>query len=579
MVPEMSRPFRPAQGDFSRAVLGVLALGVGYRLLDLHLRPLWFDEAFSWRLSQFPWPELLSRAADDVHPPLYYIFLKLWIYVFGDSTFALRSLSVAWLVATLVGAYLFCCEAALDPEPGRELATMDASLFAPLFLVASPFVFRYSQETRMYVQEIALLTLSSWLLLRALRERHRLGRWWAAYTATATALAYTHHYGLFFVVAQAGLVGQVLWRTAIRAGSRPWANPSARWGVAAVLLIATAYIPWASTLYAQQSRVAHDYWAESLEMSSPLSFTFWYDAWLSCLLHNRSNIGLPFEPHGCPPLLGWALTTAGATVLVLTFIWRRDRISWYVFMSIVLPVDLALLACGAVGRNVILIRHLLPCFTMWLIAAALLLGRLRRRRLRWGLAGLAFLSLGTLTLRYQATLDLRDRPGIRGVSEHIAAGFRQGDLIACPTHQEFFPLLYHAQGRFPVRMIRSPARQMTHYRGGPIFVEQDFVGLADLFAGDTGRVWLVTTSGPWRGVGVPQAWSRCGRWDFDDPLLHPASITLELWERRGPVSDSWPREVFIHTSLPNPQNVVLRAEEDIPVQRPAITRECGIGPE
>ena len=48
----------------------VVIIGVGLRSFELTARSLWFDEAFSWRLIQFPLAEMITRDAADVHPPL-----------------------------------------------------------------------------------------------------------------------------------------------------------------------------------------------------------------------------------------------------------------------------------------------------------------------------------------------------------------------------------------------------------------------------------------------------------------------------------------------------------------------------
>src|SRR3990167_970423 len=89
-------------------LLGVIVLlGVALRSYHLGARSLWFDEAFSWRLIQFPLPEMLTRAAADVHPPLYYLLLKAWAFVFASSLLSLRSFSVVFAAASIATAYLF----------------------------------------------------------------------------------------------------------------------------------------------------------------------------------------------------------------------------------------------------------------------------------------------------------------------------------------------------------------------------------------------------------------------------------------------------------------------------------------
>ena len=91
-------------------VISLLALlfvaGTLLRLYQLDNRSLWFDESFSWALSQFSLHELIDRTGQDVHPPFYYLILKAWTILFGTSVFAMRMLSVAFASLTLVGVYL-----------------------------------------------------------------------------------------------------------------------------------------------------------------------------------------------------------------------------------------------------------------------------------------------------------------------------------------------------------------------------------------------------------------------------------------------------------------------------------------
>src|SRR5688572_15792167 len=103
-----------------RSALWMLALiigvGVGLRTYHLTARSIWFDESFSWRLVQFPWSEVISRTAADAHPPLYYLVLKTWANVFGNSLFALRSLSVALAGISLALVYGLTSSAARSRE-------------------------------------------------------------------------------------------------------------------------------------------------------------------------------------------------------------------------------------------------------------------------------------------------------------------------------------------------------------------------------------------------------------------------------------------------------------------------------
>src|SRR5579864_9278127 len=75
-----------------------------YHNLDISL---WHDEAFSALMIRYPWPEMFYRLWLDVHPPMYYIFLRFWHNIFGDSLLSLRSMSVLFSLGSIWAAWLF----------------------------------------------------------------------------------------------------------------------------------------------------------------------------------------------------------------------------------------------------------------------------------------------------------------------------------------------------------------------------------------------------------------------------------------------------------------------------------------
>ncbi len=73
-------------------LLLVIAGGTGLRLFNLTKISLWHDEAFSALLIKYSWGEMFYRIGLDVHPPLYYVFLRFWHYIFGHSLFSMRAM-------------------------------------------------------------------------------------------------------------------------------------------------------------------------------------------------------------------------------------------------------------------------------------------------------------------------------------------------------------------------------------------------------------------------------------------------------------------------------------------------------
>ena len=65
------------------------------RLWNVTANCLWFDEIFSVHAATQDWQSLFWFVAQDlIHPPLFYVLLKLWILIGGEGLFWLRFFSV-----------------------------------------------------------------------------------------------------------------------------------------------------------------------------------------------------------------------------------------------------------------------------------------------------------------------------------------------------------------------------------------------------------------------------------------------------------------------------------------------------
>lgn len=135
------------------APLIVLLLAFAVRFHFLERQSLWNDEGNSLRLAQRSVPDLLDAAGRDIHPPGYYLALKGWLALAGESEFGLRALSALQGVLTV----------AVTMALGRTLFGGATGALAGLFVALSPFAVTYSQETRMYAQ-LALLSAASMAL-------------------------------------------------------------------------------------------------------------------------------------------------------------------------------------------------------------------------------------------------------------------------------------------------------------------------------------------------------------------------------------------------------------------------------
>ncbi len=207
------------------AAIGLLAAALRFALLDHH--SFWFDEAYVYRVTRASWPGLFVQLrVQDAHPPLYYMLMKLWVRLAGDSEVAMRAPSVFFSVATVGLTYMLA----------RRLAAVRVALLAALIAAASPFAIMSSQEARMYPL-LGMLTLLSTLSLLACVERGGALRW-AGYVFVTAAMAYTHYFGIVAIGAQG------LWVICFEH------RRLTRWLLAAALIL-LLYVPWLPSFWAQ----------------------------------------------------------------------------------------------------------------------------------------------------------------------------------------------------------------------------------------------------------------------------------------------------------------------------------------
>ncbi len=227
----------------------LLLLAFALRFQQLGAQSFWNDEGNSARLSERSLPLILEGTASDIHPPLYYLFLRGWRELVGETEFGLRSFSA--FVGLFTVALTMALMRALLREPGGKEGRVSSGagfvLLAGLLTAVSPPLVYYSQETRMYALLAMLAALSTLLLLRLLR----IGRYpftihqlplTVAYALSLTAGLYTHY---FFPAVILGHTLYALWR-ALQPTNLPTNQPPNQLlpPFLAVLLAGLLYLPW-----------------------------------------------------------------------------------------------------------------------------------------------------------------------------------------------------------------------------------------------------------------------------------------------------------------------------------------------
>lgn len=217
-------------------------------LIGLGSESLWLDERLSLRIVQENLGGAISifRDLPEQHP-FYYVLLKIW-RVFGESEFALRSLSAVFAVACVFAIYRLA-QRVLDEASAR---------IASIVMATSPYMLFFSQEARMYSLLGLLTIVSTYLLIR----------WWdderglVGYTALGIVGAYTHIFFLFLLGAH------LVWAVA----RRPALNQRAVRLLRAHCIVGLCYVPWLFMIFS--GSLGSQSWKSAINVVLAAPYTF-----------------------------------------------------------------------------------------------------------------------------------------------------------------------------------------------------------------------------------------------------------------------------------------------------------------
>lgn len=164
---------------------------IGFCLRAWHLdKPegLWNDEYIGWFISSRSFPvEFFQETLKNCHMPLYYLFLKVWIGLFGDADISLRWSSVFCGLPSILAMYFV----------GKTYKDEKLGLFCAAFSAVSGFLIYFSQEVRLYS---LLFLISSCCLLAWLNlAKNQSKRNFLIFGLTNFLIIITHTIGFIFV--------------------------------------------------------------------------------------------------------------------------------------------------------------------------------------------------------------------------------------------------------------------------------------------------------------------------------------------------------------------------------------------
>jgi hypothetical protein len=337
----------------------VILLFIVARLWHLTSSCLWFDEIFSVHAAEHSWRSLLQFAAADlVHPPLFYILLKMWIGIGGDSLLWLRLFPAIVSIAAIVPILLLARE--------LDLSLAETTL-ALLLLAVSGYLIKYAQEVRMYSLLFFLSACSLWLSIAAMRRRQISRPLVAALTVVNLLMIYTHYYGWLMVALELALA--------------LWINRAiAKTLILSFLVLLISYAPWTFQIaraFAVQRMDQNVGW---IPRPGPRALIEYAMSLAQPFVSPASSIDNRINPFGVALVL---LIFAGPVVML---IWRslrkrpgdeQERSTLLLAVLAFTPILTILLASWILPRSIWGARHLIIVAVPFAMLAAMAIVRLR----------------------------------------------------------------------------------------------------------------------------------------------------------------------------------------------------------
>lgn len=214
----------------------IFALAFVHCINEIEQKNMWFDEVYSWNLSLDSPKTIIETASGDIHPPLFYLTLKLWTNLFSDTVFSMRLLSVLLVIGGMFWTFRIC----------RQLKISDGKILLILLLYTfSPLLIYYAQEVRMQSLNLFLSLGSTYFFLLFLDKKKNIhGIVWAVF---ASLSIYTHYFALLILFSQFIILMVLYFR-------KQFDSKFIRRVFLFSLLPLLAFSPWLPTFFKQTSQ-------------------------------------------------------------------------------------------------------------------------------------------------------------------------------------------------------------------------------------------------------------------------------------------------------------------------------------
>jgi uncharacterized membrane protein len=170
----------------------IVVIGIMLRMYNLEYQSPWGDELYTMinTTTDKSFYDIFQNLKIDVHPPLYYYIVHIFNFIFGNTLFSARIVSVILGVFGFYGIYLL----------GKELFNKKAATIAVSLLAVNYFHIYHSQEARMYCMMFFTTAMSFLFLIKFIKKPTLKSA--LLHSIFACLMIYTQFFALFTLLAQ-----------------------------------------------------------------------------------------------------------------------------------------------------------------------------------------------------------------------------------------------------------------------------------------------------------------------------------------------------------------------------------------
>jgi uncharacterized membrane protein len=248
----------------------IFVLSVLFYSLYIGFSDLWSDEIYTKSIINGTLQDLFARLRNDLHPPLYYLGLRLFTSVFGLSTISLRMFSVLGVLSALLIGYF----------SGQRVFGRHGALYFCLMLVSIPMLASYSHEARMYTWAAFSMTgvfIYAFLFMKTGKTSDLV----LLFIFTLFAM-YTHYYGTL----AAFMANLFVFIYLLLTKNRKWISH-----LLSLFLALLLFLPWIPMLIIQVHKVQNAFWAPPIDLrtiyscfTTPFTEQCWTSAYSVALI-------------------------------------------------------------------------------------------------------------------------------------------------------------------------------------------------------------------------------------------------------------------------------------------------------